>query len=167
MLAKYVDLPFAGRRFTEATINHMIDFVQRGQRKPEVVSAARQIVRNCPPKQYYCEAEAIFRWVKDNIRYTRDPQNTEWLQEPDVTLREGFGDCDCLAVLIASLAAAIGMQVGFETIKADPRFPDDYSHVYPIMKTERGWRAADPTVFESDFGWRPTQGVFGRKVWIA
>jgi len=144
----------------------MVDFVRRGQRKPEIVKVAREIVINCPPKDYYCEAETIFQWIKDNIRYTRDPLNAEWLQEPDVTLREGQADCDCSAVLMASLCAAIGMQTGFETVRADPAHPDEYVHVYAIVRTNRGWRAADTTMQESYFGWRPTRNVLGTKLWF-
>ena len=166
MLATYKDYPFGGNRFTEYTIDHMVDFVRRGQRKPEIVKVAREIVINCPPKDYYCEAETIFQWIKDNIRYTRDPLNAEWLQEPDVTLREGQADCDCSAVLMASLCAAIGMQTGFEAIRSERNYPDEFSHVYPIVQTSQGWRAADTSVAESSLGWRPEAGVFGRRIFI-
>lgn len=156
--------PEGGPRFTDYTLSKMRDLVIAGQRDPIIVKAARQMIINCSPKDYYCEAKTIFRWVKDNIRYVRDPNNCEWVQAADVTLREGQADCDCGAVLLSSLYGAIGLPTGFEAIKADRRYPGEYSHVYAIVKTPKGWRAADWTVAGASFGWSPTAGVLGRKI---
>ena len=164
MLANLINYPYGGARFTEFTLSKMRDFVQSYQHRAEIVRAARMMVQDCPPKDYYCEAEKIFQWVKGNIRYTRDPQNAEWVQAPDVTLREGFADCDDFSTLLGALWGAIGLPSGFEAVMADAAHPGEYSHVYGIVKTPRGWRAADPTVPESEFGWRPTRGIQGRKI---
>jgi transglutaminase-like putative cysteine protease len=164
MLAQLINYPHEGNRFTDFTLQKMSEFVQSGQRDPKIVKNARTIVASCPPKDYHCEAETIFRWVRENIHYVRDPQNTEWVQAPDVTLREGYADCDDFAVLIDALAGAIGMQSGFEAVRADPLNKNEYSHVYAILRTNKGWHAADPTVAGSFLGWRPVKGIFGRKI---
>jgi len=158
--------PEAGPRFTDYTLGKMRDLVIAGQRDPNIVRAARNMVQNCNSKDYYCEAESIFKWVKGNIRYVRDPNNCEWVQSPTVTLREGQADCDCDAMLLSALFGAVGLASGFEAIKADSRYPDEYSHVYAIVKTPKGWRAADWTVASADFGWSPTAGVLGRKIFL-
>jgi len=144
----------------------MQQLVSDAQHDPNIVQAAREIVAGCRPKDYFGEAEALFNWVKGNIRYTRDPYNCEWVQSPEVTLREGFADCDCGAVLLASLFSAIGLPSGFEAIKADGTHPDEFSHVYAIVQTPRGWRAADWTVPSSYFGWSPIEAVYGRQIFL-
>lgn len=164
MFAAVTNVPYGGARFTEKTLTAMRKLVYDGQHDPSIVRAARTIIQGCPAKDYYCEASTIFQWFKSNIRYVRDPQNCEWVQGPVVTLREGASDCDCGAVALAALYGAIGLPSGFEAIKADRSHPNEFSHVYAIVKTPRGWRAADWTVPESTFGWRPTRGVFERRV---
>ena len=164
MQTQLANYPYGGTRFTDYTLSKMRDFVTEFQRDPRIVRAARDLTAGCPQKDYYCQAQRLFDWFKGNIRYVRDPHNTEWVQSPVVTLREGAADCDCGAVALAALASSIGMPSGFEAIKADPSHPSEYSHVYAILKTPKGWRAADWTVQESTFGWRPTAGVFARKV---
>jgi hypothetical protein len=77
-----------------------------------------------------------------------------------------LSNCDDHGTLLNAMFASIGMQTGYETIRSDPANPDEFSHVYSIVKTPVGWRAADPTVAISTFGWRPTAGVFGRKIWV-
>lgn len=151
---------------TAYTIQRMRDMAFKGSVHPDVIDAARIVIRDVGHKDYYGEAEAIFNWVKSNIRYVRDPNGVEMIQAPWVTLKKGAGDCDDLSTLINSLLASIGMQTGYETIRSDPANPDEFSHVYSIVKTPVGWRAADPTVAISTFGWRPTAGVFGRKIWV-
>jgi len=166
MQVHLTDYPQGGDGFTEYTVEQMQRLVGDAQHDPAIVKAARTVVAPCRSKDYYCEAERIFHWVKDNIRYTRDPHNAEWVQAPDVTLREGHADCDCGAVLLASLFSSIGLASGFEAIRAERNHPDEYSHIYAIVKTPRGWRAADWTVPESHFGWSPTRAVFGRRVFL-
>ena len=155
-----------GIRGTRFTIDRMREMVHKGKINPEVLQAASLIVRNIPGKDYYAEAEAIYEFVKTNIRYTRDPHNVELIQAANITLQRGQGDCDDHVCLVCALAGAVGLPCGVETIKCDPNFPNDFSHVYPIIKTNRGWRAADTTVFESNFGWRPPAHPSDRKIWL-
>jgi len=165
MQVTLLNYPF-GYAGTKFTIDKMHVMVRKGKTDPDVIGAARAIVRNCPRKNYHAEAEAIFDFVKRNIRYTRDPNGVELVQSPSVTLRLGHGDCDDAAVLISALCEAVGMRTGFETIRSNPQVPDEFSHVYAIVRTNEGWRAADPTVDESFFGWQPQAGVYGRKIWV-
>ena len=164
MPISYIDYPsgVAGTRFT---ISKMFDLVAKGRANPVVIQTATIITRNIPHKDYFGEAAAIFDYVKKDIRYTRDPRGVELLMAPEITLKRGAGDCDDLALVIASLAEAVGMQSGFETVRANAQAPDEFTHVYAIIRTDRGWRAADPTVAGSWFGWRPNAGVYGRKIW--
>jgi hypothetical protein len=151
---------------TSFTIDKMFGLVARGKVNPDIIGLARVIVNGTSRKDYYSEARSIFEWVKKNIRYTRDPRNVELLQAPDVTIRLGHADCDDQAILINALAEAVGMQTGFETVRANADVPDEFSHVYSILRTDKGWRAADATVLESQFGWRPSAGVLGYKIWV-
>lgn len=165
MRVSFANYP-AGVAGTRYTIDKMRDMVRRGSVHPDIIQATTLIVKQVGHKDYAGEAEAIFSWVKGNIRYTRDPHGVELIQAPWITLKRGAGDCDDVSTLINAMCASIGMQTGFETIRCDPANPDDFSHVYAIIRTPAGWRAADPTVAAGHFGWRPSAGVLGRKLWV-
>lgn len=153
----------AGTRFT---IQEMRKQVVNGRMDPRLIELCGQIIKGVPAKDYEGEAKAIFDWVKANIRYTRDPNGVELIQAPLVTVRRGAGDCDDHAVLLCALCESCGMRTGFETVRADSTAPDLFSHVYSIVGTNNGWRALDTTVQSSYFGWRPTAGVYGSKIWL-
>jgi hypothetical protein len=59
---------------------------------------------------------------------------------------------------LATLYEAIGLPSRFVTVKADPTRPNDYSHVFlEVNLPKHGWVAADPTMPQKHFGWRPSR----------
>lgn len=73
---------------------------------------ASDLVRDQPAAtggtfQYYQIAE-LHRFVNETITYVPDPRSTNYVAPPDETLDTQAGDCDCQAVLVASLFEAIG-----------------------------------------------------------
>lgn len=82
------------------------------------------------------EARAIFGWVRQHIRYRRDPTNTEQVHEPQLLLwrveRDGFaaGDCDDQAGLIASLGHSIALPVVWVLAGEEE---DALEHIYPAL----------------------------------
>jgi hypothetical protein len=56
----------------------------------------------------YSQVAAIHQYVNENITYVPDPSTKNYVAPPEETLEAGAGDCDCQAVLIASMLEAIG-----------------------------------------------------------
>ena len=54
-------------------------------------------------------------WVAKNINYVRDP-NFELVQRPEETLKLRAGDCDDVAVLLASMYEALGLKTKFALV---------------------------------------------------
>ena len=54
-------------------------------------------------------------WVAKNIHYVPDP-NFELIQDPEETLRLRAGDCDDVAVLMASMYNALGLRTKFALV---------------------------------------------------
>lgn len=50
----------------------------------------------------------LHTYVNENITYTSDPRARNYVSPPEETLKTGAGDCDCQAVLVASLFEAVG-----------------------------------------------------------
>lgn len=150
---------------TVRTIQQMLRLVDEGKKDTTIQFTARQIARKYDPKDYVGQARGIFQFVKKYIHYVRDPHDLELLHTPIHTLRARAGDCDDQAILFCALAQAIGFNTKFKTIKADRRFPDEYSHVYSLIDVPgKGWMPSDTIVKEADLGWE-TPGQYESKTW--
>jgi hypothetical protein len=57
-------------------------------------------------------------WAAKNIRYVRDP-SFELVQRPEENLRLRAGDCDDVAVLMASMYEALGLKTRFALVDTD------------------------------------------------
>lgn len=167
----YSNIP-AGVAGTAETIKAMGQLAVQGSMHPEVVELARSITRHLAPKDYRGEAAALYRWVKQHVRYVQDPRTIEWIQHPHYTLLvSGAGDCDDHATALLALGMALGHGGAFRTVKADPIRQDEYSHVYGMIGVRESdgawWIPVDTTVAEAFPGWEPEAArVFGTRDWV-
>lgn len=166
-----------GTAGTIETLREMAKLVKgpHGALNPGVVLQARQIIAplHLGNKDYVGEINALFHWVKDNFRYNLDPARFEWIQAPTYSLRHlsAGSDCDCASVLLCALAVALGHGCAFRTVGADPRAPQEFSHVFGIIGIRKGgrveWYPADTTQPESVLGWEPPTNRLTRvKTWV-
>ena len=139
-----VRAPNDNRMATAATMKRMSAIVKRESSKPFVINLARQIVVRVPAKNFPAEAAAVQEWVRQNIRYTRDPYFSETLQTPEVTVTQGHGDCDDHAILAASLISALGGAVRFRAIRIPGNGPN-LAHVLTETRIGRGWVPVETT----------------------
>lgn len=163
-----------GAAGTEATILRMQDLVTQGKRDFRIRKLAGQLIQGgvsgipkCPPKDYYCYAEAAHRFCRDKITYVFDPNGVELIESPWSIVESGIADCDSIVMLMSTLCETMGFPCRFVTIKADTQRPDEFSHVFMEVKIpKRGWVASDPTQPERPFGWS-APAKFPRKNWPA
>ena len=101
------------------------------------------------------EIQGIFDWVKQNIQFRDEAEET--LQSPEATLRLGGGDCDDHAMLEAAIAGSLGYNWGFKTVAVARDNPEHFSHVYAVVQDKRtgNWVPMDSTVKNSYAGWEP------------
>jgi hypothetical protein len=160
------------KAFTARTIERMHELVKKCKTSWPMILLATKITKSCPARAYVCAAQAIYDYVKNNIKYVKDPNGVELVQSPLVTIgQRRAGDCDDAGMCVAALAGAIGMPYAFRTVKADVMRPDEYSHVYCVVFVPRspsegwdgGWVAMDTTV-PKNMGWQPTG--FVAKTWM-
>lgn len=164
------------------TIREMWRLVNNTTKDWEMISISSAIISKVKPKDYTGEANALFNWVRDNIRYTRDPHGMELIECPYLILERKAGDCDGHAILLASLAQAVGIPARFKTVLTDldksesekyvmiGELPNRYNHIYAqlylynpeTLKYE--WYSADTTEEKSYLGWDPPD-VLKSEVW--
>ncbi len=148
---------------------YLVQYAISGSREFDIVQTARSVVAKVNPRDPIAKADAIFRFIKNNVAYQRDPWGTEMIQTPRVTLGEKFGDCDCLVCCLMALNIAVGNNVRAVLVG---RSVDSFDHIY--MQVHDGsnsnddlhWISYDASNPESIPGWQPS-GAKLRKYFYA
>lgn len=119
---------------------------------------------NCPPRDGACETEAIYKWVKDYVRYTGDVapvvmpngeiEGVDLFQTGLRTAQMRGGDCDDHSVLAATLLTLNGIPAKFRITA--PSKSADWAHIYPLSGLPKTrptkWVPIDTTLPGEMFG---------------
>lgn len=163
-------------RGLEDRIRRLQGLVDNGRRDPRVYEFARRAVnKKCrgkwcvPEKNTAMEAEALFRHIRDNVRYTSDIAGIDSYQKPGHTLALGTGDCDDYSTLTCAAALSLGIPCRFKVIRTHGS--PDWNHIYAQLgvprRAPKKWVAFDASV-EMPFGWEaPASMVADARVFPA
>lgn len=100
--------------------------------------------------------DRYFRGPAHFIDYVRDPHQVELVMHPWHTYRKQLGDCDDLSTMWSGALGALGAAHKFRTYKADPRRPNDWSHVSAqVWVPGQGWVNNDLTIKQASPGFEP------------
>jgi len=128
-----------------------IKFMQKVAREraghPIVREFALKIIQaaGIPSHHYKEEALAIGDFVKKRVRYVRDPRDSELLQDPVMLIekleKSGFaqGDCDDMALLIATLLLSTGHTPIYRAVRYK-NTSGHFNHIY-VITYERNYPA--------------------------
>ena len=142
-----------GHRGVRQTLGIMRAMVRDYRTDPAIRQAATSAIFTTPEKDALAEMDALFRMVRDSIRYTNDIHDVETLSTPDKTLAQRVGDCDDKATLLATLLESVGYPTRF--VVAGYSLPGLFEHVYLQARGDDGeWISMDPTE-NGDLGWEP------------
>lgn len=119
-------------------------------------------------RDYQRQTAAILAWVQANIRYYNE--TGEQLQDPFYTLRQTFGDCDDMSLLVAAMLESLKIEWRFVLSGRDRngravrwidghKFPRKakFTHIYvvagypPFQPTT--WVFCDATMKTAPLGW--------------
>jgi hypothetical protein len=140
----------------------MKDIINQSSRNPYVREWAKKIVSRVEVNNKKGEASAIFDFVRDSVRYTRDPMGFEYMQTPPVVLEdirlymEGqgdrpAGDCDDMTLLSLSLLKSIGYNVAIKVVSFSNT--KKFSHVYGLVQIGTDWIPFDCVRPDQSMGW--------------
>ena len=141
---------------TLKTVGHMSSLIRQGAKDFHVRQTAIDILleRDVKPKDYLGEIRALFEWVQQNIRYTRDTFGVEVLHSARRMLELRAGDCDDLSILLASMLESIGHPVRLVLTGSNPLRPAFFTHVYIEASHKNRWIPLDATM-PYPMGWAP------------
>jgi len=144
----------------EQTVMRMSAIIRESSKNPLIREWARSILEGVQVNKKMDEARAIHDFVRDHVRYTRDPHGWEYIQTPPVLLAgieeylrkkasRPIGDCDDMTVLSLSLMKSVGFPVLIKTVGYGSRF----SHVYGMVYVNGQWLVTDTVRPDKWFGW--------------
>ena len=152
------------------TVDAMREIIIASSKNPYIRKWAQTILSSVPVNKKFAEVSAIHDFVRDNIRYTRDPHGWEYIQTPPVLLDgieavkklkapRPIGDCDDMTTLSLSLIKSIGYPtaikvVGFKVMDSDGYVP--FSHVYGLVLIDGRWYPCDTVRPDKSLGWEAT-----------
>jgi hypothetical protein len=153
-----VDLGFIPKGYwgTQKTTTHIQNLIRAGAKDFYVRQKAIDILfaKAVKPKDYLGEIKALFEWVQQNIRYTKDPFRVEVLHSARRMLELRAGDCDDMTIVLGSMLEAIGHPVRLVITGPDPLRPQLFSHIYLETYHNGRWIPLDATM-PYPMGWEP------------
>ncbi len=136
------------------TIDLMRQYVIEDSRSLAIQAEARAALAVYPDAS---PEDAVFRWVRSRVAFATDEHTAApFGNHPDIPVVEVLirpvdlsamcsdggcrraGDCDDFSMYGAALLLALGREVSFVTVAADPVAPDRFSHVYLASYTDAG-----------------------------
>jgi len=144
------------------TVNKMKSIIRDSSKNPYIREWAKNIISRVEVNNKQGEASAIFNFVRDNVRYTKDPFGFEYVHTPPVLLedirlfQEGrgerpIGDCDDMTVLSLSLLKSIGFNVAIKVVSFQPN--GKFGHVYGLVRIGSEWVPFDCVRPDQEMGW--------------
>lgn len=144
------------------TVLKMKEIINVSSRNPYIREWAKKIVARVEVNDKENEAIAVHNFVRDNVRYTRDPYGFEYIQTPPVLLEdirlylEGkgdrpAGDCDDMCTLSLSLLKSIGFPVAIKVVGFNNS--GKFSHVYGLVRIYDKWIVIDCVRPDKELGW--------------
>ena len=166
---KTYHLPGWKKKNDSARLRALREIAMKGGRDPDIATLAVNIVRDAgaQPRDYKGQATALLAWTQTQIYYINEPG--ERLQDPVYTLKVKYGDCDDMAILLASFYEACRLPWRYvlsgrtregklvRWVEGTPSKAARWSHIYVIVGwppyTPKTWLYAEPTLKGVPLGW--------------
>jgi transglutaminase-like putative cysteine protease len=129
------------------TMYVMRDLVRKSIEDRIVKETAVKIIRDIPPQDNFSQIKALFDYVRDNVKYVKDIYGIEEIQTPsrmikNIEQKKAFGDCDDMALLLASLLYNVGFKTRFVVIATTPK---RYNHIRTEVYYNDYWLPLEAT----------------------
>ena len=132
---------------TAQTVTFMDEIAAAESTAPAVIGATHEALDQAGLDQTadpLAITQAVYWWLKRTIRYVPTPGTSplvdQTLIEPTAVLAmpEPIGDCPQFSMLAAAMLRVCCINSLFVTIAAEPKFPDQWSHIYNTVEVRPG-----------------------------
>ena len=171
---KVYHLPNWSKGDDNARMDVISDIIRRYGRDPKIATKCIDIIRQykVEPRDYVGQCSALLKWVQDNIYYVNEPG--ERLQDPNYTLKVGYGDCDDMAILLCAFFESMRLPWKLvisgranngemmRYIHRNGHLPRaSWSHIYCMVSVnpfnDAQWYYCEPTIRNVPLGWDVVQ----------
>lgn len=142
-------------------LNHLRKLAGDDALQPKVVQTAAWLARPHKPDNWKGIATEVHRFVRDGIRFQRDPDRKEEFAPSVLVLERGWDDCDGKAKLAVALLRSLGIDADIHPVwddngmlthvQYDVRWPG--SNKFPGNRG--GWVRGETTVSTAELGQDP------------
>jgi len=115
--------------------------ISNAVQSPAIRNLAARVVKNKITDTD--KAIAIYDYIRNNIRYVREPKGQDIFQPPERTVATRLGDCEDHFALVSAIAKLAGMPVKAKVISQDSI---TFTHIYPLLKVNGKWVPMDTTL---------------------
>lgn len=152
----------SGRAGLDLKARKIRALVEQAKRDPWVRERAAQVVAHVEQKDTRGEIAAVFDFVRDRVRYLRDPYSAQGLELfttprrmlEDIDRGTASGDCDDHVILASALLESIGYRTRYR-IGGMP--PDRYRHIWlEVDDPKTGWIPLELTAKGEGLGFDPS-----------
>lgn len=145
---------------TKRTLTQIQALIRDGAKDFFVRQKAIDILleKQVKPKDYLAEIKALFEWVQQHIRYTKDTVRVEVLHSAKRMLELRAGDCDDMTILLGAMLEAIGHPVRLVLSGPNLLRQDLFTHIYLEVFHKGRWIPLDATM-PYPMGWAPRTPV--------
>lgn len=151
-----------GRAGLDIKCRRIRELVESAKRDPAFRARAAEIVAGVPEKDHDGEIGTVFDYVRDGIRYLRDPWSPDGLElftTPQRLLQDidegvAAGDCDDHVILCSALLETVGYPTRFR-IGGLP--PDHFRHIWlEVRHPRKGWLPLELVNKDEGLGFDPS-----------
>ena len=145
---------------TEQTLIEMFRLVVAAQADPILMEFTDVVAGGTPAHRELRLIDKVVRGWLRAVTIREDPVRHEFLRSPLQTLARGSGDCDDLAIGVASSLEYLGFPIEFVVVSDTPLGADEFTHVYlrAWLPVAEMWLPIDPRSM-AEFGWSIGQEV--------
>lgn len=154
----------------DSRVAYIIKSIQKGRINPEIRAfAVKAVSQKCgsrwcvPERDWWGEVQAVFKAIRDNVRYVRDIHKVDTFQAPQRTLEFSGGDCDDYAITLGSALQSIGYPIKIRIVQSTDS--SDYNHIFLLVgmppRDPSKWYSLDASLNKQP-GWHPPRSMLSR-----
>lgn len=109
-------------------VNRMYRYYQAEKYSPIIKNLALRITQGETTRQG--KVMRIANWIRNNIRYQREPPKFDITLSPTRLLNLGVGDCEDITLLTSTLCGVLGISTKWKVVSQDGL---RWTHIYPSI----------------------------------
>jgi len=173
-LSKQSKKPYKAAIYNIGPIDERVKFIikaiQKGRVNPEVRAfAVKAVSQKCGnrwcvnERDWWGEVQALFKAIRNGVRYVRDIHKVDTFQAPNRTLEFGGGDCDDYTITLGSALQAIGFPIKIRIVQSSDS--SDYNHIFLLVgmppRDPNKWYSLDASLNKPP-GWHPPRSMLSK-----